>query len=177
MLNAVEPIYNTLFTHIKRVAGSDLSTFERGFWFKEDCTQNIDAFPYAFLDQPETTPVEGIASPSLYRYEIHILLVVLTYKSDQSGLFFNQTLEPQARGAVELVHSIAQQVWDQDIFGMPLAPEPIDWDVEKWTLGPMRRPRLTELDDYFKNKYIAGASVDFIFTIQENGPDPANLGG
>lgn len=177
MLNAVEPIYNTLFDRIKRAAGSDLITFDRGFWFKDECKNDINAFPYAFLDQPETTRVEGIASPSLYRYELHILLVVLTLKGDQSGLFFNQTLEPQPPGAIGLVHSIAQQIFDEDIFGMPLAPEPVEWAVEQWTLGPMRRPRLTELDDYFKFTNIAGASVDFIFTIQENGPDPANLGG
>ena len=177
MLDAVEPIYNSLFETIQTAAGSDFSSFERGFWYKEDCTQNVDAFPYAFLDQPETTQVRGVGNPSEYGYDIDILLVVLTYKSEQSGLYFNQTEEPQARGAVELVHQVAQSVWNHYIFGLPFQATSRDWSVVEWTLGPMRRPRLTELDDYFKSPYIAGASVPFIFSIQERGPLPAIAGG
>ena len=69
MLDAVGHIYNTLFDVIETIAGTDFKTFDRGFWYKgEDCSQRIDLFPYAFLDQPETTPVVGVSNPTGYRY-------------------------------------------------------------------------------------------------------------
>ena len=170
MLNALGPVYNTLFEIIHEIAGDDLGSFERGFWYKEDCTQEVDSFPYAFLDQPNTTEVQPVSSPLRFGYQIEILFVALTYKADQSGLYFNQTNAPQATGAVELVHSISQQVWDLYLGGLPFQPRPVEWRVINWTLGRVRRPNLPELDDYFKNKYVAGASIPFIFTVHEDSP-------
>ena len=177
MLDALEPIYNTLYDVIDTEAGVGLSAFERGFWYKVDCTQNLSLYPYAFLDQPETSEVKRIRNPAVFGYVVRIPLVVLTYNADQGALYFNERNMPDAKGAVEWAYDISQFVWNKYIGGLPFEAGERHWQVARWTLGPLQEPRLVKLRDFFKNPYIAGATVSFVFEVVEQGPLPVRAGG
>lgn len=180
MWRAVEPIYETLFGVIETLAGEPnnpqatgtklFKSFDRGFWFREDCKHKLDEFPYAFLDQPTTTQIDEYQSPSVFQYDIDIPLFILIHKHKQSNLFFNETSDPDGPGVVELARSIGGEFYRLYKGGLPFQPPPIDWHVIRWTLGDMRRPRLAELTKYLDNDFIAGVEFPFIFRVRENGP-------
>ena len=121
-------------------------------------------YPYAFLDQPETSEVKRVQSPAVFGYVVRVPLVVLTYNGDQGALYFNERNMPDAKGAVEWAYDIAQDIWNTYVGGFPFIPQSErHWDVVNWTLGPLQRPRLVELREFFQSPYIAGATVPFIF--------------
>lgn len=170
MLDAVPIVYETLFQAIQTESMNKVRKLDRGYWFREECSNSPEEFPYAFLEQPEATSVVLEKHPSVFTYNITISLFILTYKDDQTQLFFSRDPNPEARGAVELVLDIGGAIFQTYKFGLPYQPRPQGWNVLEWTLGAMRRPRLTELANYLDNDHTAGAEIEFVFTIIEDGP-------
>ena len=164
MLTAVEPIYKTLFDTINGLG--ELTTFEKGFWYKEDCTQRLDRFPYGFLHQPVTGRTQFVASPRVHQYHVEILLVILTYGADNAELFFG------ANGAVEIALRIANRMNDIYGYGLPFNP-PLDGpQVLNWWVEDLDEAKMAELSEYFENPRFAGAQIPFIFEVEESTPLP-----
>ena len=176
MLHAIEPIYNTLFEVIEATqAYSVLQTFERGFWYTSE--NELDQFPFGFLDEPSWTPMEYHASPTQDRYQVAIELVIMTFAEEPGALFFPATpgAQPTGKAAIELLIAIGKEISDQYTFGLPFVPTPTDWRVSHWRFGRGGRPRHPVLETYLDNGRTAGASVDFLFDVIVDGPLPHTL--
>lgn len=175
MLDGVQPIYDALFSSIQTIAGSDFARFERGYWYQEDCQYDINQFPYAFLDQPDTTARVAVGSPQQYQYLVIVRFVVLTFADggDRQALFFNEGTTNTSPGSVELLHRIIHQLGEQYTFGLPFQPPlPAGVQVRSWTTGAMERPTMRELNEFWENPNISGTWVPLIFRVTEDGPIP-----
>lgn len=174
MLNAVDDIFCTLYDTINTIAGSDFERFERGYWYQVDCEYDINQFPYAFLDQPDTTPRVAIGSPQRYQYLVIIRFVVLTFADggDKQALFFNKGTTNTSPGSAELLLRIVNELGNLYTFGLPFATPPVDWKLRSWTTGAMERPTMRELNKFWEQPNISGTWVPLIFRVTEDGPIP-----
>ena len=162
-----------------------IQTFDRGFWYKgEECVHQVEMFPYGFLDEPYWDEIENESFPMCFVYQIHIEMIILTMATDgdRKALFFPETegQAPHPQAAMELLLDIANDIREKYAHGLPFAPTPTPgtWNLQRWWTGAGGRPfryqrdNRRELDHYFQNPNIAGASVIFVFEVHENGPMP-----
>ena len=161
MLDSLQPIYETLHDSIIGVMGDDLPTFSKGF------VQNKLGFPYMFLDQPESSPLRAVSNPGGYQYQVAVPLVVLNdSEGDTSIRFFGGDM----KGTVGILQVVADRMWDTYHAGLPFQPPPDGWHAISWVLGGIERPKTPQLQEYLQNPYIEGASIPFIFEVQEYSP-------
>ena len=81
---------------------------------------------------------------------------------------------------MELLIGIGNDIREKRAHGLQFAtpPEPGTWNLRRWWTGAGGRPfryqrdNRRELDHYFENPNIAGASVIFVFEVFEYGPMP-----
>ena len=167
MLNSLMPIYETLYDSIVQVMGTDLPKFEKGF-APDDLT-----YPYMYLDQPAVSEPVDISNPNQYGYAVMVPLVVMTYsEGDVSKLFFNSDLDKP--GAFTLLQTVTNRMEASYSFGLPFSPTTDGWNVRRWRIGNVDRPRTPAVQDYLQNTYIAAVAVSFVFEVVENGPLPYN---
>ena len=161
MLDSLQPIYETLHDSIIGVMGNDLPIFSKGF------VKGELGFPYMFLDQPETSPLRAVSSPGGYQYQVAVPLVVLNdSEGDTSIRFFGGNM----KGTVGILQVVASRMWNTYYAGLPFQPPPDGWHAISWVLGGIERPRTPQLQEYLQNPYIEGASIPFIFEVQEYSP-------
>ena len=161
MLDSLQPIYETLYDSIIGVMGDDLPTFTQGF-VKDEL-----GFPYMFLDQPGSSPLKAVSNPGGYAYQVAVPLVVLNDSAgDASVRFFGGDM----KGTVGLLQAVADRMWNTYHAGLPFQPPPDRWHVVSWVLGGIERPSTPQLQEYLQNPYIEGASIPFIFEVQEYSP-------
>ena len=172
MLRSLNVLYETLYNLIRTEFGGEFLQLDRGFRYTRDCMKDMRKFPYAFLDQPEPSETEPVASPAIFEYTVQIDLVILTKSQDDERLFFSENGEVGKKDAVELAQLVAGTMFRRYIWGLRFETPPTEWNILKWRLGRIVRPRLTELNNYFDFPNIAGVSIPFIFTIREQGPMP-----
>ena len=172
MLRSLNVLYETLYNLIRTEFGGEFLQLDRGFRYTRDCMKDMRKFPYAFLDQPETSDIEPVKSPAVYEYTVQIDLVILSKSADDERLFFSENAETGKKDAVELAQLVAGTLFRRYVGGFNFNPSSTEWRISKWRLGRIVRPRLTELNNYFDFPNIAGASIPFIFTIHEQGSFP-----